>query len=95
MNINKITWFGGLTIISSCSAVFLSKLVLVIPSLTAAYIVGLACVSWFFKCQWDEGFRQAIANLLNTDEGEYIVIIFCILIGILSGVLPTWINTIL
>lgn len=95
MNINKIIWFGGLTILSSCTSVFLSKLILAIPSLRVAYIIGIGCTVWFFKCQWNEGFRQAIANLLNIDEGEYIVIIFCVLIGILLGGLGTWINIIL
>jgi hypothetical protein len=95
MNINKITWFGGLTILSACSSVFLSKLVIIIPDLQVAYIIGIASIVWFFKCQWDESFRQAIANILNIDEGEYILIIFCILIGLTIGILPTWINQIL
>lgn len=95
MNINKITWFGGLTILSSCTAVFLSKLVLVIPELRIAYIIGIGCTVWFFKCQWNEGFRDALAEVLDISEGEYIVIIFCILIGILLGVIPVWINIIL
>lgn len=95
MNINKIIWYGSLTILSACASIFLSQLVIMIPELRVPYIIGILCAVWFFKSQWDEGFRQAIANLLNIDEGEYIVIIFFILIGILIGVLPTWINTIL
>ncbi|NET14208.1 MAG: hypothetical protein F6K08_15905 [Okeania sp. SIO1H6] len=95
MNVNKIIWYGSLTILSACLSVFLSKLAIIIPGLRVAYIIGILCTAWFFKSQWNEGFRQAIANLLNIDESEYIVIIFFILIGILIGVLPTWINTIL
>lgn len=95
MNTNKITWFGGLTILSASTSVFFSKLVLVIPELRITYIIAIANVIWFFKSQWDEGFRQAIANLLNIDEGEYVVIIFFVLIGLLLGILGVWINTIL
>jgi len=95
MNVNKIIWLGSLSISSACSTVFISKLVIVIPELRVTYVIGTGGVIWFFKGQWNEGFRGAIANLLNIDEGEYVVTIFFVLVGILVGGLPVWINIIL
>ena len=95
MNINKIIWYGSLTILSACTSIFLSKLVIMIPELRVAYIIGILCAVWFFQSQFNNDFRIALANTLNIDEGEYVVILFCILLGILIGVLPTWINIIL
>ena len=95
MNINKIIWLASISISSACSTIFLSKLAIVIPGLRIPYVIAIGGVVWFFKEQWNEGFRGAIANLLNIDEGEYVVIIFFVLLGILVGGLPVWINTIL
>ena len=95
MNINKIIWLGSVSISSACSTIFLSKLAIVIPGLRVPYVIGTGSIIWFFREQWNEGFRSAIANLLNIDEGEYVVIIFFVLLGILVGGLPVWINTIL
>ena len=95
MNINKIIWLGSVSISSACSTIFLSKLAIVFPGLRVPYVIGTGGVIWFFKEQWNEGFRGAIANLLNIDEGEYVVIIFFVLLGVLVGGLPVWINTIL
>lgn len=95
MNINKIIWLGNLFVLSACSGIFLSKLVIVVPELLVPYVIGVGGVVWFFTKQWDEDFRDAIANLLNVNKGEYIVIIFFILLGILVGGLSIWINVIL
>ncbi|MDJ0554340.1 MAG: hypothetical protein QNJ68_07875 [Microcoleaceae cyanobacterium MO_207.B10] len=95
MNIHKLFWFGGLTLLSANAAIFISRLSLLIPEIKVAYILLVLGTIYFFKCQWDEGFRQALANILNLDEGEYIIILFCILIGLLLGGLGVWINIIL
>lgn len=95
MNINKSIWFCGLVILSANLAIFISRLSLLFPGLKIAYILLVLAAAWFFQSQFNTDFRQAFANTLNLDEGEYVTIIFCILLGILIGGLGVWIGQIL
>ncbi len=92
MSINKLIWYGALAVFSANTAVFISNLVIQFQSLRIAYILLVIAGGWFLLSQWEEGFRQAIADTLNINEGEYIVILFCILIGVVLGGVGTWIR---
>ena len=78
--------------LSANSTAFISNLAIQFSSLRIAYILLVIAIGWFFKSQSSEGFRQAIAESLNLDEGELIIILFCLLIGALIGGFGTWIN---
>ncbi len=95
MSINKLIWYSSLTILSANIAVLISNLVRQFESLRIAYILLVIAGGWFFKSQWEEGFRQAIADTLNISEGEYIVILFCIVIGLVLGGVGTWTRAVL
>ena len=74
---------------------FISNLAIQFSSLRIAYILLVIAIGWFFKSQFSEGFRQALADSLGIEEGELIIILFCLLIGALVGGVGTWIKTIL
>ncbi|MEM9272369.1 MAG: hypothetical protein AAGA80_05320 [Cyanobacteria bacterium P01_F01_bin.143] len=95
MNLNKLIWYGALAVFSANLAVFISSLAIQFPALRIAYILLAIAMGWFVKSHFSEGFRQAIADSLNLDEGELIIILFCILTGALIGGVGTWIKTIL
>ena len=95
MSINKLIWYGALAVFSANISAFLSNLTIQFPRLRIAYILLVIAMGCFFKSQFSEGFRQAIADSLNLDEGEFIIILFCILTGALIGGVGTWIKTIL
>ncbi len=90
MNINKIIWFVGLSLLNAHIAIFLTRATFIFPELKLAYILLILGASWFFKSQFNSHFRQALANVLNLDESEYAVILFCILIGLILGGAGTW-----
>ncbi len=95
MSINKLIWYGALVVLSANLAVLISNLAIQFPSLRIFYILLVLAIGWFFQSQFSEGFRQALAESLGIDEGEFIIILFCLLIGALVGGLGTWINIIL
>ncbi len=95
MNLNKLIWYGALAVFSANISASLSNLTIQFPGLRIAYILLVIAIGWFFNSQFSEGFRQAIADSLNLDEGELIIILFCILTGALIGGVGTWIKTIL
>lgn len=89
---NKLIWYGSLTVLSANFTAFVSHLAIQFPALRIVYILLVIAIGWFFKSQFSEGFRQAFADSLGIDEGEFIIILFCLLIGALVGGLGTWIN---
>lgn len=95
MNTNKVIWFSSLLLLSAHVAGILSRATLTFSELKLAYILSVLTVGWFFKSQFNQGFRQAIANTLNLDEGEYGVILFCIFVGLILGGAGTWTSAIL
>ncbi|NER04489.1 MAG: hypothetical protein F6K17_18695 [Okeania sp. SIO3C4] len=92
---NKLTWYSSLTVISANFIVFISHLAIQFPALRIVYILLVIAVGWFFRSQFSQGFREVFAGSLGIDEGEFVVILFCLLIGALVGGLGTWINQVL
>ncbi|NET44848.1 hypothetical protein [Okeania sp. SIO2B3] len=92
---NKLIWYGSLTVLSANLTVFVSYLAIQFSALRIVYILLVIAIGWFFKSQFSEGFRQAFADSLGIDEGEFIMILFCLLIGALVGGAGTWINQVL
>ncbi len=95
MSINKLIWYGALAVLSANISAFISNLAIQFPSLRIVYVLLVLAIGWFFQSQYSDGFRQAIAESLNLDEGEFIIILFCLLIGGLIGGVGTWINQVL
>ena len=92
MNVNTILWLSALAVLSAHSAIFISRLVIIFPGLRIAYILLVVGGLWFFQSQFNQDFRQAIANTCNLNEGKYVINLFCILLGALIGGIGTWLT---
>ena len=90
MNVNTILWASALSLLSAHSAIFISRLVITFPRLRIVYVLLVIVGSIFFQGQFNQRFRQAIANIYNLNEKQYIANLFCILLGTLIGGIGTW-----
>ena len=92
MNVNKILWVSALSLFSAHSAIFISRLVITFPHLKIVYILLVIVGGGFFQGQFNQKFRQAIANICVLNERQYVANLFCILLGILLGGIGTWLT---
>ena len=92
MNVNTILWVSALSLFSAHSAIFISRLVITFPRLRVVYILLVIAGGGFFQSQFNQEFRQVIANICNLKERQYIANLFCILLGTLLGGIGTWLT---
>ena len=92
MNVNTTLRLSALSLFSAHSAIFISRLVIMFPRLRIVYILLVIVGGGFFQGQFKQEFRQAIANICNLNERQYVANLFCILLGTLLGGIGTWLT---
>lgn len=92
MNVNTTLRLSALSLFSAHSAIFISRLVITFPRLRIVYILLVIVGGGFFQSQFNQEFRQAIVNICNLNERQYVANLFCILLGTLLGGIGTWLT---
>lgn len=90
MNIIRLVKLLSIGLISANIAIILTNIAVVISGLRVLYLTLLLGLFWFFCSQYDESFRLAFANVLKLQESDYVVFLFIVLLGSLTGVIGVW-----